>query len=219
MREPLEKRCGGPGKIRAGEVRQVLCVHAMMPPMVCRPVWWPTAGPWHEDREWIGFDLHHFHIDWRFVAQNVIDGIVKKNGRPYEKGHGKVLSSQVIVAEMIIPEGGSVLDRRRQDGLPEGKEDQWMKWQGRICVNEDPASWHESEKWVVEWFGKLENAYQDTDLVRKGHRLFCPHKGMELTDMTVAGDGTIECPLHGLKWCVASGRLRVQGQLPGMEKR
>lgn len=28
---------------------------------------WPILGPIHDDREFIGFEMRHYHIDWRFI--------------------------------------------------------------------------------------------------------------------------------------------------------
>lgn len=35
--------------------------------------WLPVVGPKHEDAEFINFPWSHFHIDWRFVPQRILD--------------------------------------------------------------------------------------------------------------------------------------------------
>ena len=194
-------------RVRTGEIHIVQCVRARVPASQ-EPQWWPIAGPWHEDRRWIRFDQHHYHVDWRFVERERIEKVVKAERGFCGDGHGQLIAGQVITAQLIVPEPYRA-KRARADVLPPGPRDAWMRALRRRCVDEWPVSWHESENWT-DWIKDLEHAFEAKHLVRKGDRIFCPHKAMELSDRPVEEDGTIECPLHGLRWCIRTGRLKLQ---------
>lgn len=56
---------------------------------------------------------------------------------------------------------------------------------------------------IVPWLPDLEAAYQDR---RLGEDWICPHRGASLRGQPVH-EGVVVCPLHGLRWCVETGRL------------
>lgn len=52
-------------------------------------LWVPVIGPEHEDREHIGFEHDHWHIDWRFAGNSLIE--YHAFSLPPRHWHGKVL--------------------------------------------------------------------------------------------------------------------------------
>jgi hypothetical protein len=52
-------------------------------------------------------------------------------------------------------------------------------------------------------FDDLWNAFQNHHLKSS---MICPHKGVDLSSQPVI-DGCVTCPLHGLTWSVATGKL------------
>jgi len=46
-------------------------------------------------------------------------------------------------------------------------------------------------------------------------RLACPHRGADLRQVRPATDGTITCPMHGLRWDAKTGELRSRLEAPG----
>lgn len=43
---------------------------------------WPVIGPKHEDKELIGFLPSHFHIDWRFVSEAMLNMVKRHHSAP-----------------------------------------------------------------------------------------------------------------------------------------
>ena len=54
-----------------------------------------------------------------------------------------------------------------------------------------------------KWINALSAAYSHA---RMGANRICPHRGADLSTMVVT-DGCVTCPLHGLKWNIATGRV------------
>ena len=49
-----------------GKFYMVPCVHGNLF-WLDKVAWWPVMGPFHEDREYIGFADRHYHLDMRFL--------------------------------------------------------------------------------------------------------------------------------------------------------
>lgn len=54
--------------------------------------WIPVHGPRHEDTEFIGFDMHHWHIDWRFAPKRWFNWLLESYG-DIHRLQGKVVCS------------------------------------------------------------------------------------------------------------------------------
>ena len=149
---------------------------------------WPVMGPVHEDRQLIGFQPLHVHIDPRFVTE-------REHGRgPYVLGRPLCFENH---------EGSSFLH-----GKPPP-----VTYRRRRCRREMPL-WGEIAKvrgrtnpngGLLPWTKALEAAFA-------GHRIkpdcrVCPHRGFPLGGLPVAEDGAVECPGHGLRWHHETGLL------------
>jgi hypothetical protein len=141
--------------------------------------WVPIMGPLHDDREYIGVKIRHYHIDWRF-ARFDDDG-----AGPVEQARkfGRFVSDKQV---MSLPE----LRRRR-------------------CVREMGAfpthlPDYSGDGTPIDFIRKLETAYRDVKL--KPDCMICPHRGISLAGVTEK-DGVRVCPGHGLAWRMDTGEL------------
>ena len=114
--------------------------------------------------------------------------------------------AKVIVADEIVPEG---MERWRGVTLGESP-----------ILPEQPKTWFRHEvrtmskglRWSnTAWMRELERRYANAKLTGE-NAMRCPHKGVNLEGVEADGDGTVECPLHGLRWCIRTGRLRPRTQ-------
>ena len=176
----------------------VPCVRARLETMELRDTvrWWPIIGRWHEDKQTIGFRWWHFHIDWRMVNEQT--RMVAQE--MLRIGAGAI--AKVIVADDIVPEGtehwnGMTIGTNQ--ALPE-HPDTWFRYEARTMS--------EGLRWPkTRWIRELESRYSDARLTGD-NAMRCPHKGADLEGIQTDADGTVECPLHGLRWCTRTGQMR-----------
>lgn len=142
-------------------------------------IWLPIIGPKHEDADVIGFDAVHWHVDWRFASQRVVDRILSI---PTSRG-----TSSVYAWPVSDPDGWN------RKAIDQGPELRRMK-----CKREWPAMpW---EKLNRAWLPKLAAKYACARL-KNGK---CPHRGIPVSEMKREGDILI-CPAHALKWSAITG--------------
>lgn len=154
---------------------------------------WPVMGLLHSDAEIIKFPEPHYHIDWRFVRQPFVgeeDGLyVFRRGRSVlQENYSTPLTvgSRINVAGLPAP----VLRRRKCQRLHD------LPFDLSVALK--------------SWVPKLEEKYAGCKLAA-GH--VCPHRGFDLSHEPVNADGTITCPLHGLRWNAATGELAPRAVL------
>lgn len=139
--------------------------------------WVLVVGPKHEDREIIGFQWEHFHVDWRFAPKRVFDYLVSI--RDEESGvHGWTVLDPDTHGNRVILEGPTL---RR------------MK-----CKRDVPP--YPSQR--ATWLPKLRERFACAKLTN-GH---CPHRGIPVSAMRREGD-VLVCPGHGLRWSATTGEL------------
>lgn len=145
---------------------------------------WPIIGPRHEDAEHIKFDQHHYHFDFRFMSKAQFAYAQQQSGCKW-RGEGAIFAF-VLMAEPggLNPDPLATVYRRRQC---------------RRAMPEFPSH-------VAPWLPRLSAAYADKTLV-DGH--ICPHRGASLQGLPVDAEGCVVCPLHGLRWHIATGRQRL----------
>ena len=114
--------------------------------------------------------------------------------------------AKVIVADDIVPEGmghWNGMTIGASHALPEHPET-WFRHEVRTMS--------EGLRWAnTAWMRELERRYADAKLTGD-NAMRCPHKGANLEGIEADADGTVECPLHGLRWCTRTGRLRPRTQ-------
>lgn len=169
-----------------GEFYLVPCVYGIWGYRSRRtPRWWPIIGPWHEDKALLNFPKHHYHLDIRFL-------------------------SHFMPREIRNKETGNINRVAFEFSLPLQEWAETYGWKAQVLP--DPVlkrrkyrrHMPEYPRAAAQWINRLEAAYQDHRL-KEG--MICPHRGAPLKGLQVDSDGCVTCPLHGLRWCVATGEL------------
>lgn len=119
-----------------------------MPPWFGR--WIPTLEPLHEDREIIGASLEHWHVDWRFVSERMLQDV-----RDYER-NSRGLGSQIL---------GLILTERYLRAT-EGE-----RWKTLECLRV-----HELWPTTTRWMPALEFHYRNA----RAECGVCPHRRIRL---------------------------------------
>ncbi|MEI9995116.1 MAG: Rieske 2Fe-2S domain-containing protein [Rhizomicrobium sp.] len=137
---------------------------------------WAVMGVRHSDAEHLNFPYQHYHLDWRFVPQ----GAWRKatNNRYGEQG---VFG---IPLHHVGMEHGPVIYRRRK------------------CLRDVPVNVIFA---TMPGGIDLHRAWHGKPAVQGQHGLICPHRGTHLGSVPANRDGTVTCPLHGLKFCARTG--------------
>lgn len=141
--------------------------------------WLPILGPWHEDKDVIGFTEPHYHVDWRLVGPSLYEYFKERHAAV----HAKVFSRQDL-----------------------GTDSPRLETKRLRCWREMPEfpSHHPLDRTeAVPWMPALEREHADCRL--KCGKV-CPHRGISLEGMPVK-DGVVVCPGHGLAWNVETGAM------------
>ena len=168
------------------------------------PADWPVLGPRHDDREIIGFDQQHYHLDGRFIAPRLWRTVVNK-----QKARDRAFPAKLFcptlprgwaaTLNIVLTVHPSPLPTR--EVVPLGTRRLRLRRQPPPDLDTHYAAAHGL---FTKWYEPLQDAYQDARL--RGH--VCPHRGADLTGLPLDDEGCVTCPLHGLRWHVESGRLR-----------
>jgi hypothetical protein len=143
-----------------------------------RTMWWPIIGPRHNDTEYLNFTIVHYHIDARFLNE----------AQWRFASHETPLRERKLAAAPICN--------------PTGAPPQYRL---RLCRRLVTGFALPTMADRTGYFPALEAAYRTSRLRHGPHGWVCPHKGAALGSCPVAPDGTIICPLHGLRWHADSG--------------
>ena len=156
---------------------------------------WVVLGPYHEDRELIGFEYDHFHLDPRFVPQHIW------------RRHVDDSASNGNIKAIL----GRPLTRAHEDawGPPTFVGHRKMRMI-RMVSPEAVRAVFESSRWM----GELQECYDGS---LRG--TICPHRGGDLRGFAPDKHGCVTCVLHGLTWRVDpkaedAGRLVSNATLP-----
>ena len=142
---------------------------------------WPVFSDKHEDREIIGFDHVHYHVDWRFVSLRMFSRVA--NLRYYttsDKLYGLVLHEGPM-NDNNLP--APIMRRRKYRGSFEQVLGTFPK---------------------AKWMDKLVSTYATCRL----KNMTCPHRNISLANCPVV-NGIVTCPGHGLRWNVETGKVVV----------
>lgn len=192
----------------------------------------PSRQPWqgariailgglHEDFEIIKFPYLHYHVDWRFVTQAMIDNIVNCLEKNYDRKND--LYKNYLLG-LPITTNASTNDRTGTPvRIPLKCERQHQMWDENVA-----------------WLPALERAYlnqrAEMDLNPESAESFtmlpaesfipmmppatirptcrtCPHRGISLVGAPVDERGAVVCPGHGLAWDKDTGILRPRTML------
>jgi hypothetical protein len=159
-----------PTEVVAGKYYLVPC--AIMPP---GRTWTglkrvPLLGTVHEDRDVIGFQAWHIHVDTRFL-------------------HGHLDGNYMLLARPLSITSNWPFEDKSLDPLAKGELD---VRRFRAVRSEPP----ELPPGIAQWKADLEDLYADASAACG----VCPHRQIPLTAGRDMGDGVRQCPGHGLCW-------------------
>ncbi len=152
----------------------------------CRvTAYWPVIGEFHQDAEILEFPYWHWHLDARFVDA--------KSYNHLSRGWMRKLPGRLerALPVMLLPNSSVRI-------TPETKPAVVMK--RRKCVRSFVDAPYMDD---AVWMADLEAAHARKQLAN-GH---CPHRGADLSTLPIDRHGCVECPLHGLRWHVETGRM------------
>lgn len=157
----------------------VPCVHYIW---LGRRSWWPTIGPKHEDTEILNFPWRHYHVDGRFLTQ-------------YQR---QIADRYSYNRDWQYQVSGCPLSY----GAEEPPDT--VTYRPLTCTSQ--AVDYPFETAQADWRPKLVEAYDHQRLRRDANGVWiCPHRGAPLGSIKPDECGVITCPLHGLRWCAATG--------------
>ena len=170
------------------------------------PNWIPVLGPRHNDTEIINFDHEHFHIDIRFLEDDLLEQaeeLVPKNSIlaiswVYQRVITSVAPDTQERLWVRFNKEGALVEHATEDVLDVPQESWYQVRQTKFR-----RDYPEHPTFLVPWMKKLEKAYAKA---RLQENMVCPHRGTDLTGLEIK-NGCVTCPLHGLTWNVKTGKL------------
>ena len=185
-----------PDEPAVGTIYRRPCVRAHW--LTNRIRWLPVLGPFHSDQKHIGADFQHVHVDYRFLNMEIrayLDRLLFDS--PDVSQLNRVYSTPI---SCVSPHGREDTLALDEIHLLEIYPKSWLsvhprKYQGTYL----PYPYEN-----VPWLHELSQAYAERTLI-KG--TICPHRGTDLAGFVPDDDGVVTCPLHGLRWCVGTGRI------------
>ena len=171
-----------------------------------QPNWIPVLGPRHNDTEIIGFDPEHFHLDFRFVEEDLFQQA--EAAAPVNAIYAISWVYRNVISTLApdtepqqrarLNPRGQLVDLETGEACPAPVES-WYQHRTAEYRREYP----ENPTYLLPWIKKLEQAYAKARLKPD---MKCPHRGADLHGLEVKNNQVI-CPLHGLRWNVRSGRM------------
>ncbi len=153
---------------------------------------WPVMGPKHTDAEVLNFPWPHYHVDLRFIP------------------HDLAIRLSTHLRAGVVGLTLTPLCRN-----PDGRRDITVPhpdpiWRRRLCrraAAPTPREFYEFVRGHRALMPALEAAYQDAKLISGPKGFVCPHRHAPLGSVPPDCDGNVVCPLHGLRWNLATGRI------------
>ena len=172
------------------------CVRAHWPTTQIH--WLPVLGPIHSDREHIKADFQHLHVDYRFLNLEIrrsLDDLIDDCGdiRCINRVYSRTISH-------VWPRGHDEPVELNKIHPMEIHPSSWISVRPRKYQGPYPPYPYEN----VPWLHELSQAYAERTLIEG---TICPHRGTDLAGFVPDDDGVVTCPLHGLRWCVGTGRI------------
>ena len=192
-----------PDKPVVGTFYRRPCVRAHWPRSCIR--WLPILGPIHSDREHIGADFQHVHVDYRFlnleIRQILDDYLFDPRDMPrFNRVYSKLISH-------VWPLGNEAPVELDEIHLMDIHPSSWMSVRPRKYQGPYPPYPHG----YFSWLHDLSEAYAERTLI---NGTICPHRGTDLSAIMPDDAGAITCPLHGLRWLASTGKIVMPEPLP-----
>jgi hypothetical protein len=144
----------------------------------------PIIGPEHDDYQYIGLTVMHYHIDVRFASARVVKSFASEFRRRIQDA---ALPGQLAMT-MVLP---------TRTATPTPFE---HAFKCKRVMPDFPFSIGGTV--ISKWLPKLQGAYAGVS-AKCGR---CPHRGFSLKGLPVK-DGKVICPGHGLQFNVNTGEL------------
>ena len=150
------------------------------------PRWWPVLpSPLHNDAEYLNFKEWHFHVDARYLTNSQ---------------NRKALSRNPAIHPMYVYPLTTFVRPVTHELISGNRDVDTVKSFLRGCRRTQSLQQLRPMPQTPDHgkhtkFQRLFAAYQNP--VAVGGR--CPHKGADLTGLPCNADGTVTCPLHGLR--------------------
>ena len=142
----------------------------------------PVLLPAHDDAEYFDFPYLHFHIDFRFVNDDL-----------WERMHACTahIHACIITTSLVAegPQQHSLNCLRKMPVFPTAAE-----------IKTSDAGY----EGLTDAVRGLESHYRNSRI--NTSTLICPHRGVCLTGLPTT-DGIVVCPAHGLAWNITTGEL------------
>jgi hypothetical protein len=151
----------------------------------------PVMVPPHEDARFFNFPHQHYHIDFRFVSDDLWDRL----------RHSPTVHSCVIAESLLARPDLHWLRLRCTRTMPEFPAAEALPPNARIGDYDG----------LVESLCTMEAYYLGTCLDPES--LICPHRRICLKGLPVEND-VVVCPGHGLAWNVKTGALVPRHRRP-----
>ena len=184
-----------------------------------RPSWIPVRGQGHHDLEIFRFGEWHWHIDFRFLSEDLIGEMKKRE-------QWGPIANRVIVTDAvkpILPDGQKLRNNRskRYYALQSAQEpypystgfclavidpDTWQRTTELECLRKelpiDPRYREKLEQGHTHH--KLQEKYAGAKWMKTWR---CPHRNVSLRGIKPDRNELVHCPLHKLALCTRTGRV------------
>lgn len=146
---------------------------------------WPLIGPKHNDAQFFKtFEWDHFHVDYRFLSASQRRTSTSRKRTVAENSAASPIINQPIE--------GARSYMMHTTNTPQVR----LK---KCSASDTPYPYREMEP-VKEIQKHFREGERGVRCVRtRDGRALCPHQKADLTSFPVQADGTVICPLHGLK--------------------
>lgn len=180
-----------PVNVEVGKYYTVPCVK------VISGIYLAISSYLHNDKKIIGIGFDHWHIDWRFVSENVWQS---------ECVNSKYSSYGSIVREVGIP---VVYNDDPEQNTLQGYNhpitstyDKTVYYKRLLCKREYSAGQFFELKSLPDnnWVPKMQKHFCGSKLKREGDKLICPHKGILIDKKCKDKEGNYVCPGHLLRF-------------------
>ena len=160
--------------------------------------WLPILGTVHNDREHVGADFSHAHVDYRFLNHGIRQSLERDLREPSNRLRAHHVFA-VTLSHVWPHEATEPLSLDNPDLATVPTAD-WLRINPRIYQGPYPPYPHH----IAPWDQALSNAFTG---IRLTADKICPHQKVDLSGIMPDQNDIITCPLHGLRWYAKTGEI------------
>ena len=195
------------------------------------PEWWPVMGPLHDDAEFFGFQVLHYHVDPRFLTRRQAAAATERQRRAVFVDKPWHPAYQMVLTHFAVDRGSNAW--WKDDRAAASATGCILIAKGRTAIVERTTGLveqHVGESWgrgmirrrtrEARCRRRLPPARIDAERDRGFHEIrqrwcgvegdVCPHRGYDLRNVPVDRDGYRQCPLHQLRVRAPAARREQQ---------